>query len=161
MARGERRRRADRGFTYLGLLVLVTTLGLLLGAAAEVASTAARREREVQLLWVGHEYRAAIGRYWRQRRAYPQRLEELLGEPPDSPLRIRYLRRLYPDPMTDAVDWQLLPSPGGGILGVASRSKRAPLKTAGFDPDDPGFAEATTYGGWQFTFQAGAKRRAP
>ncbi len=60
--------RSARGFTYLGLLAVVVLIGLLLAAAGEVASTAARREREAQLLWVGHEYRAAIGRYWSQRR---------------------------------------------------------------------------------------------
>ena len=64
MPRGERARRSEGGFTYLGLLFLVALIGLMLAAAGEVAATAAQRERETQLLWVGHEYRAAIGRYW-------------------------------------------------------------------------------------------------
>jgi hypothetical protein len=133
-------------------------IGLLLAAAGEVASTAAQREREAQLLWVGHEYRAAIGRYFRQRRAYPQALQELLGAAPDAPVQVRYLRRLYPDPMTNAVDWVLVPGPNGGIKGVASSSKRAPLKTGHFDEADHDFADATTYGDWQFTFPPGQGR---
>ncbi len=179
MARGERARppggpdsvggcaagfgsRRDGGFTYLGLLVLVALIGVMLAAAGEVVSTAARRDREAQLLWVGHEYRAAIGRYWRQRRAYPQTLEELLGSGPDAPIPIRYIRRLYPDPMTNAVDWVLVPAPGGGIMGVASRSKRAPLKTGQFDDADHDFADASAYGDWQFTFvPRGVRRVAP
>src|SRR5512135_3192393 len=101
MPRGDRlRRERERGFTYIGLLALVVLIGILLAAAGEVASTAARREREAQLLWVGHEYRAAIGRYWAQRRAFPQALEDLLGSAPDAPVPVRYLRRLYRDPMT-------------------------------------------------------------
>jgi hypothetical protein len=108
---------------------------------------------------VGHEYRAAIARYWNARRAYPQALQELLGGPPDSPLKIRYIRQLYPDPMTNAVDWVLVPAPSGGIMGVASSSKRAPLKTANFDPVDQAFVEASTYNDWQFTFLPGAIRR--
>ncbi len=161
MPRGERPLRA-RGFTYLGLLVLVALIGILLAAAGEVAATAGRREREAQLLWVGHEYRAAIGRYWSRRRAYPQALEELLGAAPDAPVQARFLRRLYPDPMTRAVDWVLVPAPGGGIMGVASRSTRAPLKTGRFDPADRGFEDATSYGDWQFTFVPGpARRRTP
>src|SRR5437763_13953530 len=103
MSRGERARRSAGGFTYVGLLALVALIGLMLATAGEVASTAAQRERETQLLWVGHEYRAAIGRYWRNKRAYPQTLEELLGAAPDAPLPVRYLRRLYLDPMTNAV----------------------------------------------------------
>lgn len=159
MARGEGSRRRPRGFTYVGLLVLVVLLGVLLAAAGELASTAARREREAQLLWVGHEYRAAIGRYWNHRRAYPRTLEDLLGAGPDAPVQARYLRRLYRDPMTDAVDWVLVPAPNGGIMGIASSSKRAPLKTGGFDAADAAFEDASTYGDWQFTFAAGANRR--
>jgi hypothetical protein len=134
-------------------------IGLLLAAAGEVASTAAQREREAQLLWVGHEYRAAIGRYWIHRRAFPQTLEELLGAAPDAPVQVRYLRHLYPDPMTNAVDWALVPAPNGGIMGVASTSKRAPLKTGHFDDADHDFADAKAYCDWQFTFVPGVFRR--
>ena len=153
MARGE------RGFTYLGLLALLVLIGLLLAGAGEVASTAARREREAQLLWVGHEYRAAIGRYWSEKRRYPETLQELLGAAPDAPVQVRFLRRLYPDPMTNAVDWVLVPAPNGGIMGIASSSKRAPLKTGHFDEADPGFADASAYSDWQFTFVPGVVRR--
>lgn len=162
MRRGSRAGRA-RGFTYVGLLALVALIGILLAAAGEVASTAARRDRETQLLWVGHEYRAAIGRYFTQRHAYPQRLEDLLGSAPDAPIRVRYLRRLYPDPMTGAADWELVLAPGGGITGIASTSKRAPIKAAQFDDADQEFATAATYGDWKFTFVPGgvAGARAP
>ena len=153
MARGE------RGFTYLGLLALLVLIGLLLAAAGEVAATAAQREREAQLLWIGHEYRSAIGRYWSQRRKYPETLQELLGAAPDAPVQVRFLRRLYPDPMTNAVDWVLVPAPNGGIMGIASSSKRAPLKTGHFDEADPGFADASAYSDWQFTFVPGVVRR--
>src|SRR5438128_1104187 len=98
MSRGERARRRASGFTYVGLLALVVLIGLFLSAAGEVASTAGRREREAQLLWVGHQYRAAIARYRNRNRAYPQTLEELLGPSADAPLKVRYLRRLYRDP---------------------------------------------------------------
>jgi type II secretory pathway pseudopilin PulG len=158
MPRGRRARGAG-GFTYLGLLALLVLIGLLLAAAGEVASKTAQREREAQLLWVGHQYRAAIGRYWFRKRAYPQALEELLGATTDAPVQLRFLRQLYPDPMTNAVDWVLLPAPGGGIMGVASRSKRAPVKTGNFDPEDQAFAASSSYGDWQFLFLPGTFRR--
>jgi type II secretory pathway pseudopilin PulG len=147
------------GFTYVGLLALLVLIGLMLAAAGEVAATAAQRERETQLLWVGHEYRAAIGRYWSQKRAYPQSLRDLLGAASDAPVQVRYLRSLYPDPMTNAVDWVLVPAPNGGIMGVASSSKRAPLKTGHFDEADRDFASASSYGDWQFTFLPRLGRR--
>jgi type II secretory pathway pseudopilin PulG len=159
LRRGEPPRRPERGFTYLGLLVLVALIGLALATAGEVASTAAQREREAQLLWVGHEYRAAIGRYWSRKRTYPLALEDLLGPATDDPVQVHYIRQLYPDPMTNAVDWALLPAPNGGILGVASSSSRAPLKTGNFDLADQGFADAKTYADWQFTFQPVLFRR--
>jgi type II secretory pathway pseudopilin PulG len=159
MPSGERARRGAAGFTYLGLLVLVALIGLMLAAAGELAATTAQREREVQLLWVGHEYRTALMRFFSQRRAYPQSLEELLGTPAGSPVTVHYLRRLYPDPMTNAVDWKLVPAPGGGgIMGIASSSNRAPLKTANFDPADQDFEAATSYGDWKFTFTPGVVR---
>jgi type II secretory pathway pseudopilin PulG len=161
MRRGERARRSDRGFTYVGLLALIVLIGLMLAAAGEVASTSGRRERETQLLWTGHEYRAAIGRFWARRRAYPQTLQELLGAAADAPVQVRCLRRLYPDPMTNAVDWVLVPSPSGGIMGVASSSMRAPLKTGHFEDADKDFAQASTYGDWRFTFQPGVVLRNP
>jgi type II secretory pathway pseudopilin PulG len=157
---GERRgpqggTRRARGFTYLGVLVLVMLLGLALAAAGEVASTVARRDREEQLLWVGHQYRAAIGRYYLRRHAFPQALADLLGSSPDDPVPVRYLRRLYPDPMTSAVDWVLVQGPDGGIMGVASSSPRTPLKTAGFVEAEKDFENAVTYGDWKFTFLPG------
>lgn len=161
MPRGRPARRPARGFTYLGLLLLVALVGLMLAAAGEVASTTARREREAQLLWVGHQYRAAIGRYWQQRHAYPQRLEELLGAAPDSPIQVRHLRSLYPDPVTNAADWVLLRAPGGGIVGVASRSTKAPLKTGRFDVADAAFEDAATYADWAFTFPPRARPPRP
>jgi type II secretory pathway pseudopilin PulG len=159
MAPGRRARvpPAARGFTYVGLLALLVLIGLLLAAAGEVASKATQREREAQLLWVGHEYRAAIGRYWIRKRAFPQTLEELLGATADAPVPVRYLRHLYPDPMTNAVDWVLVPAlpPASGIMGVASRSQRAPIKTGKFAPEDQGFESAASYGDWKFLFQPG------
>jgi type II secretory pathway pseudopilin PulG len=162
MARGERGRRSPRGFAYVGLLALVVLIGIMLAAAGEIASTAAQREREAQLLWVGHQYRVAIGRYWNQRRTYPQSLQDLLGAAPgttsDTVIPVHYIRRLYADPMSNAVDWALVPAPSGGIMGVASSSKRAPLKTGHFDDVDRDFDKATSYNDWQFTFSPAVVR---
>jgi type II secretory pathway pseudopilin PulG len=125
-------------------------IGLMLAAAGQVASTSAQRERETELLFIGHQYRDAIGRYVARNHRYPQSLDELLGTTADDPLPAHFLRRLYPDPMTRAVDWTLVPAPGGGIMGVASASTLVPLKHAGFDPPDTTFTDAQSYADWVF-----------
>jgi hypothetical protein len=60
--------------------------------------------------------------------------------------------------MTNAADWVLVRAPGGGIMGVASSSQRAPLKTGHFDEVDQDFEDASSYGDWQFTYPPSALR---
>ena len=147
------------GFTYLGLLVAIAVTGILLTGAARVWSTTEQRERETQLLFVGHAYRSAIGGYVARMGHYPVSLADLLGNP-DSAIPQRFLRQLYPDPITGAADWTLIMLPGGdGIMGVASSSPAIPIKHANFDPIDAEFADATTYGGWQFVYVQRIYRR--
>jgi type II secretory pathway pseudopilin PulG len=148
---GERRGR-EGGFTYIGLLVLIALIGFVLSVAGQVTATTAQREREKQLLWVGHAYRDAIRRYVIQNGHYPAALADLVEFPTASGQPAHYLRRLYPDPMAPGADWELVPALGGGVMGVASSSKRVPFKRAGFDDADLGFGDAETYADWMFIF---------
>ena len=143
---------AQAGFTYLGLLAAVVILGILLTAASRVWSTSEQREREVQLLFIGDQYRIAISRYFAAGHQYPLSLEELLQDK-RSPVARRYLRQLYPDPMTGTMDWTLIPDPTHvGIMGVASSSKLVPIKRAGFADIEVGFAGAECYCAWHFVY---------
>jgi type II secretory pathway pseudopilin PulG len=164
-ARGRQPRRLvarQEGFTYFGILILVVFMGLMLAAAGEVASTQARREREVELLFIGHQYREAIALYFRANHRWPTELKDLVEDNSGAAISQHFLRRLYPDPMTRAADWTLLPAPNGGYMGIASRSTLAPLKRAGFDPDDVDFDKAEHYADWVFTSEpARAARRVP
>ena len=144
--------KCQHGFTYLGLLVAIVVMGLLLSMASRVWTTTVQREREAQLLWVGHAYRRAIESYYRHGGQYPETLQQLLQDD-RSPVPLRHLRQLYPDPMTGAADWTLVPAPSGQrIMGVASRSQATPIKRKGFELVDSTFAEADSYTAWQFTF---------
>jgi type II secretory pathway pseudopilin PulG len=138
--------------------MLIVLIGYLLSVAGEVARTASQREREKELLFVGHAYRSAIGRYFRDNRHYPQTLAELVEFATAGPKPAHYLRRLYPDPMTHGADWVLVPALGGGIMGVASSSTLVPFKRAGFDAVDAGFEDAATYADWIFIFNPQARR---
>ena len=144
----------QRGFTYIGLLATIVLIGYFLAVAGQVVATSAQRERETELLFIGHEYRNAIGRYFRQNHRYPQTLEELVKADDNGPLPAHFLRRLYRDPMTRDTDWVLIPAPGGGFMGVNSASTKQPLKQAGFDDEDFGFDGADSYTKWTFIYDA-------
>jgi type II secretory pathway pseudopilin PulG len=141
----------QRGFTYIGLLFAVAILGITLATVGIVWSTQIRREKESELLWIGDQYRDAIGRYRAAGGQYPQELSDLV-EDKRFPLVRRYLRKLFPDPMTGQVDWQLIPAPGSGFMGVASTSTAKPIKVAGFPAYEFEFENAECYCTWAFVY---------
>jgi len=151
------RRRAG-GFTYFTVLILVTIMGAGLAAIGTMWQQAALREKEQELLFVGGEFRRAIGSYFEQSPGapqYPRNLDDLLSDK-RLPVVRRHLRKLYFDPMTRTQDWGLVKEPGGGILGVHSRARGKPLKVAKFREEDKGFATALTYADWKFVYGAGS-----
>ena len=143
---------ASAGFTYVWLLVAVAFMAAGLAAIAEVATTAVRRDKEAELLFVGDQFARAIALYRASSpgaQQYPQGLEDLLADK-RFPNTRRHLRRVYPDPMTGSVDWGLVRGPGGGIVGVYSRATKPPLKTANFPKGYESFAGAASYADWRF-----------
>ena len=145
------------GFAYLTVLFIVAIMGGGLAVVGQVWHTAAVREREAELLQVGNEYRKAIERYYLSGFGqYPRALTDLLKDP-RVPGTVRYLRRLYPDPITGSTEWGLVKAPDGGISGVYSQSQDAPLKVAGFAVRDATFEGKTKYSEWQFIFAPSAQ----
>ena len=57
-------RRSEQGFGYLSVLIMVAFMGGGLAAFGEYYSHAAQREKEAELLFVGNEFRRAIGEYY-------------------------------------------------------------------------------------------------
>ena len=85
--------RPERGYAMAGLLVAIGIMSILMSVAMPAWRTLAKREKEAELLFRGQQYMRAIDLY--QRRfpgAYPTDIEMLVEG--------RFLRRLYPDPMT-------------------------------------------------------------
>ena len=148
------------GFTYIGLLFAIAIIGITLATVGVVWSTQARRDREAELLFVGGQIRDAIGRYQASGGVYPHELVDLVQDN-RMPVVRRYLRRLYPDPMTGSADWELIRNSDGGIMGVASSSQQQPIKVAGFPVADAAFEKADCYCNWKFIYVArsGAGRR--
>lgn len=146
---------AQRGFTYMMVLVLVAAMGAGLAVVGTAWSTRAQREREEELLFVGQQFRAAIESYAKASAGapeFPRTLEDLV-EDRRAPTPRRHLRRIYRDPLTGTPDWGLVLQ-GDRIVGVHSRSAAKPFKTAGFAGGDEAFASAATLAEWRFVYRA-------
>lgn len=146
-------RARQSGFTYIGLLFAIAMLGIALASVGVVWSTQIRRDKEAELLWIGNQYRAAIGQYYATGGQFPLTLADLLEDKRFPQVR-RYLRRLFPDPMTGQMDWQLIAAPGAGIMGIASGSQGKPIKVAGFATRDASFQDAKCYCDWKFVYSS-------
>ena len=153
--------------------MMVVVLGIMLGAAAQNWTMIMQREREEELLFRGRQIRDAIARWNKpspgsgRQQPPPRPLMDLkyLLEDPNSQQTVRYLRRLYKDPITnkDFVPIIAGSTPGGapaysaqGIIGVASASEATPLKTGNFPDDVSDFSDKTKYSDWQFSVRSQA-----
>jgi type II secretory pathway pseudopilin PulG len=137
----------------MAALIVLVIVSMAAIVAIGRAKLDAQRDRETQLLWVGDQYRQALRSYYSAlppggKAQYPLRLEDLL-EDKRFPATVRHLRRLYPDPLTGRADW-VLEQDGSRIIGVHSRSTDAPLRHAGFSPENAQFAVARNYAEWRF-----------
>jgi type II secretory pathway pseudopilin PulG len=155
-------RNRQRGLMLVGLLILMFLSGVLAMTGLEVWATTRQREREVELLFVGDQYRQAIRRYYfaagiGQTAELPAKLEDLLNDN-RFPVPVHHLRRLYPDPITGRTDWGLALR-GERIVGVHSLSEATPLKQTGFDQANATFEARTAYKDWVFLFIPPANRR--
>jgi general secretion pathway protein G len=104
-----------RGFTLIELLVVMAALGLLLALAAPRYFEHVDRSREVVLKNNLAVLRQAVDRFRGDRGRYPEELAELV--------RMRYLRDVPRDPITDRNDsWLIVPPPGQpkGVYDVRS-----------------------------------------
>ena len=145
----------QRGFSYMVALFALAVLALLTTRALENQQTSERREREDELLFVGQAYMTAIGRYYQQSpgtaKRYPPDLQALLLDVRAVRMR-RPLRRLYADPFSGDLTWGVVHAPDGGLMGVYSLSRRAPIKVRGFPPSLAAFQDARSYQDWKFVY---------
>jgi len=139
------------GFTYLGVLLLIMVMGMGLASAGELWATAARRDRERQLLWVGTQYAQALRSYYRSSPGvalYPKELEDLLQDE-RFPSAKHHIRQLYPEPMSGG-EWALMRGTDGRITGVYCASADKPLKQVDFPSQWSDFTGMASYKDWQF-----------
>jgi type II secretory pathway pseudopilin PulG len=136
------------------VLVAVIVLGILMEVATIHTSRAQQAEREAELLYRGMAYRNAIKSYYetgKPVKVYPKSLEDLVKDPRSA--HKRHLRALYPDPMSKGKgEWLLIRAVDGGIAGVASMSKEAPIKTVNFPAGLEKLEGKKLYSEWVFEY---------
>jgi len=147
-------KRCRGGWAYMWMLIVVALTGLAGTAALEIDGTIGQREREKELLFIGHQFRAALQRYREKTPAgsqvspYPATFDELMDDR-RSGTPYRHLRRVYVDPMTGKAQWGI-ERLQGRIVGIYSLSTRRPIKRDGFEQEDAAFKNASSYNKWKF-----------
>jgi general secretion pathway protein G len=109
----------QRGVTLLEMIVVITILLILMGAAVPIVKVSVRRQREVELRRALWEMRSAIDRYKdaADKNAFQIKLGTE-GYPPDLDTlvngveiaggkKLRFLRHIPTDPVTGTTDWGL------------------------------------------------------
>ena len=91
------RKRSERGFTLIELIVVVTIIGILAGVAIVNVKHAQRKAREAALKDNLFSMRKAIDNFYADKQRYPNDLNELVPN---------YIKRIPRDPLTDQADWE-------------------------------------------------------
>jgi len=146
-------RRSAAGYALIMVLLVVIGVSLATTVAVRQQTLEQQREREMDLLFAGQQFRNALASYAAVSRSNssnprPRTLDELLLDN-RSPVPLRHLRRIYVDPMTGKADW-ILEMVQGRIVGVHSSSGKAPLQRTGFPDGMATFSDAQSYRDWRF-----------
>ena len=135
-------------------------MGVTLAGIGTVWHTKQQRTREQQLLFIGNQFSQAISAYYQYQipatgaHQFPKRLEDLLLDKRQQNT-VRYLRKIFVDPITASTEWGLIKDADGGIVGVHSLSEMQPIKTENFGRGNEGLAGKKHYSEWQFSYRAG------
>ena len=95
--------RHEDGFILLAVLFLVALILITLAVAAPKIAKAIQRDRELELVHRGEQYKRAVKLYYRKFGAYPSTIDQLVNTN-----QIRFLRKRYTDPMTGKDDWKII-----------------------------------------------------
>jgi type II secretory pathway pseudopilin PulG len=95
--------RREDGFILLAVLFLVALILITLAVAAPKIAKDIQRDRELELVHRGEQYKRAVRLYYRKFGAYPSTIDQLVNTN-----QIRFLRKRYTDPMTGKDDWKII-----------------------------------------------------
>lgn len=117
-------------------------------------SSADQLEKEDRLIFVGSQYRTAIGRYYENSpgpvKQFPRGLEDLVSDGRLTP-KANYIVELHLDPL-GGERWGFVKNSEGGIIGVHSLSETVPVKVSDFGIGNEQFAGRSTHSEWVFKY---------
>ena len=145
---------SEAGYVLLAVLFLVALILIALAVAAPKVTQSIQRDRELELVHRGEQYKRAIKLYYRKFGAYPASVDQLVNTN-----NIRFLRKRYTDPMTGKDDWKVInfgqahvkvlglfgqPVSNGGNSATAGSSVLGGAATAAAGTSAPGTPGSTT-----------------
>lgn len=148
--------RCERGVVLLVVLLFILVSTLASSSLVVLYKTQMQREKEEQLLFVGAQFRRAIASYYNTippggARALPPSLEALLNDN-RFPKPVQHLRRLYADPMTGQLNWEVVRE-SGAIVGIRSQSTLPTIKKRGFSQGYEYLEGKEAYSDWVFSIR--------
>ena len=90
-------RHSQKGFSLIELIVVVTIIGILEGLAIVNVQYGVRKAQDAALMDNLATMRRAIDNFYADKQRYPTELNELVPN---------YIRKIPPDPILKAVDWE-------------------------------------------------------
>jgi type II secretory pathway pseudopilin PulG len=144
----------SRGFTYIGLLILVAIVAIAATATVQLGAVVQRRDAERELLYAGEQFQRALFTYASRTPGgmprLPKELADLVRDPRQPSVVVRHLRRVPVDPIRGKAEWGVVRTPDGFITGVYSLSDARPIKVDNFDPTFAHLEGAESYKDWIF-----------
>jgi type II secretory pathway pseudopilin PulG len=97
----EQTREGESGFVLLAVIFLTVVLLISLAVAAPKIARSIQRDKEMETIHRGEQYKRAIKLYYQKFGSYPTSIDQLVETN-----QIRFLRRKYKDPLTGKDDWK-------------------------------------------------------
>jgi type II secretory pathway pseudopilin PulG len=149
----------ERGFTYLGLIILLAIMALVAAAGLKMGTLLQRAAAEEELLEIGAQFSEALRSYAAAtppgKPTQPPTLQDLLKDP-RFPNPRRHLRKIFVDPVTGKAEWGVIwLGDKIGVLGVYSLSEARPLKVANFDIRFLNMENREKISDWKFLMAGG------
>ena len=120
----------EAGYILVAVIFMVALVVLSLAIAAPRIAASIQRDREVELVHRGEQYKRAIRLYYKKFGSYPSSIDQL-----EKTNEIRFLRKRYTDPLTGKDDWKLI------------RMGQAHVRPLGFFGQTLGMSTATSAAG--------------
>src|SRR5579875_3795533 len=92
---------AEGGFVLLTAIFLCVLLLISVAVAAPKMARSIQRDKELETIHRGEQYRRAIQLYYKKFGNYPTSVDQLVETN-----QIRFLRKRYKDPLTGKDDWK-------------------------------------------------------